>query len=85
MDKQKLIIPYEDISFCNILGEKVFSIKTTTNNNITCIIKDNYIDLKKNDVGFLRLLAKKCGLKGYNKIRKNELLDLIEEHIIFEE
>ena len=85
MDPNKTIIPQQNIYTIDF-GEgstKLFFIKINDGrHDIT--YRDLYVDLNKNSVYNLKIIAKYCKLTKYSSLHKQELVQLIRDNIIFE-
>ena len=71
-----LIIPKSDQYL--IMGDSFFQLRT---NDLT--LRDIYITLSKNTVNVLKQLAKEARIKGFSKMKKDQLLQSLTGLIIF--
>ena len=49
-----------------------------------CVYRDVYVDLQKNCKQTLLNLARVCNIKNRNKMKKNELVDILDKRVVFE-
>jgi hypothetical protein len=68
-------------------GEKVFHYASEFERDgkvYRAIVRDNHVVLKKNILPTLQMLASHAGVKGYSKLRKPQLVELLSRIYVFE-
>jgi|AntRauTorckE6833_2_1112554.scaffolds.fasta_scaffold193950_1 hypothetical protein len=79
----KTLIPSKDIYLKNEKGIETWRFSIHIDGHLAPIT-DIYIELNRNTLWELTFLAKYCKLKKYSKLKKQELIELIYDNIIFE-
>jgi hypothetical protein len=80
-----LIVPPQNIYYHEYDKEYHFSFvcKKEKNSEFNKIIRDCYCEIEKNPVYFLHILASELKIKGHSKMKKQELVSLLQNRIVF--